>query len=430
MHDAAHFTINLDIATSTWLINVCHKAWEYVWEILWEISRSHWEMPLAIQANGEWFVPRYNLYLTYSRISVILVIVIHGFVTWIFWYFIWMLVVMDVIHEANDAYSIQGTWSCYWPDQFRTLAFNTWISSKFSMFHWIYLLFILCFFWWALSTLYKLYAVPVRVCSTREDMHYPWVISSVPVSHILSTREGMHYPWVISSVPVSHILSTCEDMQYLWVISSVPVSHILSTREDMQYPWVNLYEWRMNETSLTGNAYPHGYCISSRVLRIWLTGTDDMTHGYCISSRVLRIWLTSTAYPHGYWGDDSRVLMIWLTGNAYPHGYWGYDSRVLMIWLTGNAYPHGYCIPSRVLHIVYTGCWASFAYRCYSILECCNLFSGVQLSISILFYFEFPKNSEKLSKISGYFNFLALFTRVFVKIICLLSIHEFVEVIY
>ena len=122
-------------------------------------------------------------------------------------------------------------------------------------------------------TLYKLYAVPVRVCSTREDMHYPWVISSVPVSHILSTRE---------------------DMQYLWVISSVPVSHILSTREDMQYPWVNLYEWRMNETYLTGNAYPHGYCISSRVLRIWLTGTDDMTHGYCISSRVLRIWLTGT----------------------------------------------------------------------------------------------------------------------------------------
>ena len=170
-------------------------------------------------------------------------------------------------------------------------------------------------------TLYKLYAVPVRVCSTREDMHYPWVISSVPVSHILSTREGMHYPWVISSVPVSHILSTREDMQYPW-------HH--STREDM-------------------TAYPHGY---------W---------GY--DSRVLRIWLTGTAYPHGYWGYDSRVLRIWLTGTAYiriwltgtedmTHGYWGYDSQVLMIWLTGNAYPHGYCIPSRVLHIVYTG-WCS-----------------------------------------------------------------------
>ena len=171
-------------------------------------------------------------------------------------------------------------------------------------------------------------SVPVsHILSTREDMHYPWVISSVPASHILSTREDMQYPWVISSVPVSHILSTREDRQYPWVISSVPVSHILSTREDMQYPWVNLYEWRMNETSLMGTAYPHRYCIPSRVLRIWLTGTEDMTHGYCISSR--------------YWGYDSRVLMIWLTGTAYPHGYWGYDSR--------------YCIPWRVLKIWLTG---------------------------------------------------------------------------
>ena len=29
--------------------------------------------------------------------------------------------------------------------------------------------------------------------------------------------------------------------------------------------------------------------------------------------------------------------------------------------LTGTAYPHGYCIPSRVLHIVYTGCTSIFA---------------------------------------------------------------------
>ena len=149
-------------------------------------------------------------------------------------------------------------------------------------------------------TLYKLYAVPVRACSTREDMHYPWVISSVPVSHILSTREGMHYPWVISSVPVSHILSTREDMQYPSVILSVPVSHILSTREDMQYPWVNLYEWRMNETSRTGAAYPHRYCIPSRVLRIWRTGTE---------------------YPHWYWEHDSRVLHILTDTEDMTHGY-------------------------------------------------------------------------------------------------------------
>ena len=200
-------------------------------------------------------------------------------------------------------------------------------------------------------------SVPVsHIVSTREGMQYPWVISSVPVSHILSTHEDMQYPWVISSVPmricstresyhqylwvissvpVSHILSTCEDMQYPWVISSVPVVHILSAHEDMQYPWVNLYEWRMNETSLTGTAYPHRY---------W---------GY--DSRVLRIWLTGTAYPHRYWWYDSRVLHILTGTEGMTHGYWGYDSRVLMIWLTGNAYPHRYCIPSRVLHIVYTG---------------------------------------------------------------------------
>ena len=104
-------------------------------------------------------------------------------------------------------------------------------------------------------------------------MQYPWGYA-VPVSHILSTCESdPQHPWGYA-LPVSYILSTCEDMQYPWVISSVPVSHILSTCEDMQCPWVNLYEWRMNETSLTG--------------------TEDMTHGY--------------------WGYDSRVLHIVYTG--------------------------------------------------------------------------------------------------------------------
>ena len=135
--------------------------------------------------------------------------------------------------------------------------------------------------WSANPHLYKLYAVPVRICSTREDMHYPWGYA-LPVSHILSTRDDMHYPWVISSVPVSHILSTGEDMQY-----------------------------------------PRG-----------------KFHSFFIHINLL----TGTAYLHGYWWYDSLVLMIWLTGTAYPHKYWGYDSRVLMIWLTGNAYPQGYCI--------------------------------------------------------------------------------------
>ena len=164
----------------------------------------------------------------------------------------------------------------------------------------------------------------MRVCSTRESYpQYPWGYA-VPVSHTISTRES--YP------------------QYPWGYA-VPVSHIISTHEDMQYPWVNLYEWRMNETSLMGTAYPHRY---------W---------GY--DSRVLRIWLMGTAYPHGYWGYDSRVLHTLTVIKDY-------DSRVLMIWLMGNAYPHGYCIPSRVLHIVYTGLKILYNY----LLGCCTI-SGI-----------------------------------------------------
>ena len=45
--------------------------------------------------------------------------------------FVWAM------YEADDAYSIQSTWSCYWLDQFLTLAFNTLILSKFITFHWI-----------------------------------------------------------------------------------------------------------------------------------------------------------------------------------------------------------------------------------------------------------------------------------------------------
>ena len=87
--------------------------------------------------------------------------------------------------------------------------------------------------------LWVISSVPVRVCITRESYHqYLWVISSVPV-RIRSTRESYpQYPWVISSVPV-RICSTRESYpQYPWVISSVPV-RICSTRESYhQYPWV------------------------------------------------------------------------------------------------------------------------------------------------------------------------------------------------
>ena len=40
---------------------------------------------------------------------------------------------MGVMHEADDAYSIRSTWSCYWLDQFLTLALNILILSIFYM---------------------------------------------------------------------------------------------------------------------------------------------------------------------------------------------------------------------------------------------------------------------------------------------------------
>ena len=40
------------------------------------------------------------------------------------------------MHEADGAYSIRSTWSCYWLDQFLTLALNILILSIFT-FQWI-----------------------------------------------------------------------------------------------------------------------------------------------------------------------------------------------------------------------------------------------------------------------------------------------------
>ena len=63
-----------------------------------------------------------------------------GFVTWICLYLNSLLAVTGVMHEADDAYSIWSTWSCYWLDQFLTLALDAWILSKFSTLYWICLL--------------------------------------------------------------------------------------------------------------------------------------------------------------------------------------------------------------------------------------------------------------------------------------------------
>ena len=80
-----------------------------------------------------------NFYLTWNRNLVLILLftwICHldlslGFVTWICLNLSWLLAVTGVMHEADDAYSIRSTWSCYWLDQFLTLALNILILSIF-----------------------------------------------------------------------------------------------------------------------------------------------------------------------------------------------------------------------------------------------------------------------------------------------------------
>ena len=84
-----------------------------------------------------------NFYLTWNRNLVLILLFTWifrlnlslGFVTWICLNLNWLLAVMGVMHEADDAYSIRSTWSCYWLDQFLTLAHNMLILSIFFPFH-------------------------------------------------------------------------------------------------------------------------------------------------------------------------------------------------------------------------------------------------------------------------------------------------------
>ena len=67
----------------------------------------------------------------FSLYFVIYMDLLLGFVTWICLNLNWLLAVTGVMHEADDTYSIRSTWSCYWLDQFLTLALNILILSIF-----------------------------------------------------------------------------------------------------------------------------------------------------------------------------------------------------------------------------------------------------------------------------------------------------------
>ena len=83
------------------------------------------------QRSVKWMIrSQDSLYLTYSRILVIFYI-LHWFVTRICKYFYLIASCDGVMYDSDDACSIWSTWSCYWLDQFLTLALHAWILSKF-----------------------------------------------------------------------------------------------------------------------------------------------------------------------------------------------------------------------------------------------------------------------------------------------------------
>ena len=72
----------------------------------------------------------------FSPYFVIYMDLLLGFITWICHLDLSKLKLIAscdgcVMHEADDAYSIRSTWSCYWLDQFLTLALNILILSIF-----------------------------------------------------------------------------------------------------------------------------------------------------------------------------------------------------------------------------------------------------------------------------------------------------------
>ena len=67
----------------------------------------------------------------FSLYFVIYMDLLLGFVSWICLNLNCLLAVMSAMQEADDAYSIRSTLSCYWLEQFLTLALNILILSIF-----------------------------------------------------------------------------------------------------------------------------------------------------------------------------------------------------------------------------------------------------------------------------------------------------------
>ena len=124
-------------------------------------------------------------------------------------------------------------------------------------------------------TLYKLCAFPVRICIPGEDTHSRWSTSPFLVRHIFIPDEAHpHSRWGTSSFLVRMWIPGEAHPYFRWGCA-FPVSHIAIPGED-GYSIV---------------IHPHRECISSKGLKVCLTGNAHL-HRECISSPRMHIVYT------------------------------------------------------------------------------------------------------------------------------------------
>ena len=96
-----------------------------------------------------------------------------------------------------------------WVPVSRTISYREGVQCP-----WVISLVHVCYIIWehAVTRLLTLWVSVSRTINYREDVQFSWVISPEPW---VTSSVHKHYPWLISSVALSHIFSACENMQTL-----------------------------------------------------------------------------------------------------------------------------------------------------------------------------------------------------------------------
>ena len=137
--------------------------------------------------------------------------------------------------------------------------------------------------------LYKLCALPIRMCLTGEaHLHSQWGCA-LAVRHTFIPGEGVHYRQGTSSLPVRMYI-TGEEHPHSRPGCTLPTRHILTLSKDVHFRWtISLFLVR-----------PHRECIS------W--------PGIGVAPLGMAMWLTRNAksnMPDDSVSENPRFLRFW-----------------------------------------------------------------------------------------------------------------------